>query len=225
MECDGFTFGDLAMSDFLKPHDFLLDTSATATGSVRISMPLAPRVRLEDVLYAHIKEHPVTLDLPPEYFGWISKIITFWSLGEWMLLGTLGELTGLDRKAGRVVFGTRLGDTISKIKQMMDLKQIEIPAGWNMFSEEVKECEQARNLIAHGVWMKDKDTGELCIQNPSGEWVAKNADNRTVKASKRNFPEAVYIDAQWFKDTFDKVVDTLGHIQFLDQVIAAAKKP
>lgn len=130
------------------------------------------------------------------------------------MAGTVCVLMNIDRKKGRVILGTRIGDSASKVKQLMEMESIDLPTQWADIREQISYCETAKNLLVHGVWMIDD--GLLCVQDPSGEW-----KGGPPAISKRKYPEAFYPTREWFADLNEKMRHVIGDLQRLDQHIAA----
>jgi hypothetical protein len=198
---------------------FTLGTSATATGSGIIAK-WPSEIPFEYWLKTNIREFDVTLNLPKELHIWIGKITTYWAIAEWIQAGTLARLLNIGRKEARVMFGDRIGNCISKIKQNMEIKDIPLPDNFSTLSKTLNECELSRNLLGHGVWMVDPDTNELCVQNPSGEWL-----QQLPRISKRKYPEAVYPDEQWLSSALDKIKKGIRDVQELDRLLDSALPP
>lgn len=193
--------------------EFHITTNASAAPMPSMSsfQKFTPQT-FEEWVKANVKEYPVTLDIGPELQQWIGKIVSYWALAEWIQAGTLTRLLNTGRKEGRVMFGVRLGNCSSRIKQLMEIKDIPIPADLDTLSKTLTECEEARNLLGHGVWLKDPETGEICVQNPAGEWKA----DRQALASRRKYPEAFSVDGIWLTQTLEKIKGAVLELQKLD---------
>src|SRR5438034_4664768 len=116
-------------SDFMHPNDpnqFLLSTGASAVSAVKIAeiMTWPQLPEFEQWLRDNIAEFPVTLTLPPELVARIGTTVSYWAVAEWIQAGTLARRLGIGRREGRVVYGARIGNCISKIRQLMEMKDI-----------------------------------------------------------------------------------------------------
>lgn len=190
--------------------------SATAVPQVSMSAVFAPGEPFEYWLKANLREFPVTLDLPESLRLWIARIVTHWAVAEWLQAGILARVLRLSRKEARVMFGDRIGNCTSKIKQALEMKDCGVPASLEGLSELLTKCERARNLMAHGVWMHDPGTGEVCVQNPAGEWTVP----KQPAVSKRKYPEAFFPTEAWLTKVLQDIETAIKNLQSLDQDIA-----
>lgn len=195
-----------------------LGTSATAT-AVRGNV-FDNKTNFEDLLRSNTRELAVTLTLPNELLAWIGKIATHWAFAEWIQSGTLARLLNIGRKEARVMFGDRIGNCMSKIKQNMEIKNIPIPNNFPDLSKSLTECELARNLLCHGVWMVNPETKEICVQNPSGKW-----EQQRQPISKRKYPEAFYPNNEWLQSTLNKIEQSISDVQALDRMLDSVLPP
>jgi hypothetical protein len=173
---------------------------------------------LEDWLKANARAYLMTLELPSDVLEWIGKIVSYWAFAEWTQVATLARLLGISLKEARVMFGPRIGNAISKIRQLMEMKNIPLPPDFDDLLRQLSKCEEARNLLGHGVWMRDGT--EVCVQNTAGVWVAPK---QTV--SRRKYPEAVYPDALWFSERLTEIETATIGLQALGRYIDAALPP
>lgn len=195
---------------------FLLSTAATAvsTGTYK---PL-PQETFEQWLRRNVRDYPVTLDLPQEVLTWTAQIMTYWSVAEWIQLGTLARLLKMDRKEARVMFGSRIGNCAGKIRELLVSKDIPIQMDRCALAGTLTECEKRRNLLGHGIWLVDPETGELCVENPAGEWTPP----KEPTISKRKFPQAFHPTIPWFVETLADIKTVICELQKLDAEIDAA---
>ncbi len=195
----------------------MVDRIITSTSATAVGMSGPVNIKIEDWLAQNVKEFPVTLDIPQQVSEWISKIVTHWAFAEWVQAGTLCNLLGIERKEGRVMFGARIGNSASKINQLLQMHEFSVATNMSDLSAMLKRCEEYRNLVGHGVWMIDPETSELCVQNPAGEWRQPNQDS----VSKRKYPEAVYITEGWFSSVLNEIKNAISALQNLDREIDA----
>lgn len=200
------------------PDSFVLGTSLTAVSTGNYAPQ--PEESFEQWLSKNVREFPVTLELDTELYSWIAKIVTYWAVAEWIQLGTLATLLKIDRNEARIMFGARIGNSLSKIKQLIDIRDLSIPIDLDALSNTLTECEKARNLVAHGVWIFDPDTHEYCIENPSGEWTPPK--ERPI--SKRKYPQAFPVSIVWFTCTFADIKTSIRELQRLDTAVFLAER-
>lgn len=200
------------------PTTNFLGTMVTAVSTGHGHSPRQPEETFEQWLQKNAREFPVALQLPPDLSVWISKIVTYWAVAEWIQLGTLAILLRIERKEARVMFGARIGNAVSKIRQLIDMRNIKVSIDLDELSQSLTECERARNLLGHGVWMIDSITLTFCIENPSGEWIEK----KEASVSKRKYPQAFHPTKTWFAATLKDIETAILELQRLDGEIAAA---
>jgi hypothetical protein len=168
------------------------------------------------------REFPVTLDIPVAFFEGITNIVTHWAVAEWIQLGTLARLLGIERSEARVMFGARIGNSAGKIKQLLDMKGITARSvDFTELGKALGENEANRNLVAHGVWMVDPLNGEYCIENPSQQWTAPKEQS----VIRRRYPQAFYPTSAWFVTILADIKSVIRQLQSLDQEIDRALAP
>jgi hypothetical protein len=208
------------VTDKFKPYgdkdQFILGTAVTAVSTGHFVK--VPEETFEQWLRRNLREYSVTLDLPPEVLSWTAQIVTYWSVAEWIQLGTLARLLKMERKEARVMFGSRIGNCAGKIKELLLSKDIPVQMDMSALAATLTECEKRRNLLGHGVWLIDPMTLELCVENPAGEWTPP----KEPTISKRKFPQAFHPTLPWFIETLADVKTAIRELQSLDRQIDAA---
>lgn len=207
---------------------FVLGTSASAGPGFEFCATAAPRASIadwpsdaEEQLKQNTREYPVTLALPTDVLKWIGTIVSYWALAEWIQAGTLCRLLNIGRKQARVMFGTRIGNSASKIAELIAMNDVRVDTDLTGLAKLLRACDESRNIVGHCVWMIDPDTQELCAQNPSGAW--KPPQQKQI--SRRKYPQAFYPDEAWFSTTLDQIKSAIRQLQKLDQEIEAALQP
>lgn len=195
---------------------YVLGTGATAVSTGNFS-PL-PDETFEQWLRRNMKEYPLTLDLPEQLWRWTALVITYWSVAEWIQLGTLAKLLGMTRKEARVMWGARIANMTGKIRDVLATKEVSVATDLEALSKTLIECEKRRNLLGHGVWLVDPEDSVLCIENPSGEWTPPNEKRIT----RRKFPQAFHATEPWFVETFADIKTSIQCLQQLDREIEQA---
>lgn len=194
----------------------VLNTAATAISTVSAAGP-TPEETFAEWLQRNVKEYPLTLDLPPEVWQWTALIITYWSVAEWIQLGTIARLLGMGRKEARVMWGARIGNLTGKIREVLQTKGLKVATDFDSLAETLTECEKRRNLLGHGVWLIDEDRN-LCVENPSGEWTPP----KEKPITRRKFPQAFHPTLPWFVETFADIKTSIRALQQLDLEIETA---
>lgn len=197
-------------------NPFVLGTSVTAVSTGTYN-PL-PQETFGQWLQRNVREYPVTLDLPEDVLKWTAQVITYWSVAEWIQLGTLARLLKMERKEARVMFGARIGNCSGKLRELLASKDIAVNINISDLAATLTECEKRRNLLGHGVWLIDPVTSELCVENPSGEWTPP----KEPTISRRKYPQAFHPTISWFVETLTDIKTAIQQLQRLDREIDAA---
>ena len=211
-----------AMTDKFTPlqgTSFVLGTGVTAVSTGDGHIPRQPEETFEQWLKKNVREYPVTLELPDDFLAYIAKILTYWATAEWIQQGTLSRLLQMERKELRVVLGApRVSNAASKITELVKSLDIAVTVNMVELTTKLRECESARNLLGHGVWLIDPVTNELCVENPSGEWI----ESREQAISRRKYPQAFHPTVPWFEQTLSDIKASIRSLQKLDLEIEAA---
>ena len=145
-----------------------------------------------------VQSVPVNLDPPKELAYIAMRVIAHWAYIEFLLQMTAYELLDLDAKKGRVaVRDPRPDQYHSMYIELLGLSNIEIGPDSSKFLKELsgnlRECRAARDLIAHGVWAKNPETGADVIRNISGKW---HATQNSAAVNRRIIPEGEIVTAE-----------------------------
>lgn len=125
----------------------------------------------------------------------------------------------MERKVLRIVLGApRVSNIASKITNLVKSTDIAITVNMVELTTKLGECETARNLLGHGVWLIDPVTKEPCIENPSGEWM----ESREHSISRRKYPQVFDPTVPWFEQTLSDIKALTRSLQKLDLEIATA---
>lgn len=198
---------------------FPLGTSVTAVSTGDGLIPRQPKETFDQWLKKNVREYPLTLELPDAFLAGIAKTVTHWAVVEWIQLGTLSRLLKMERTELRVVLGApRVSNAASKITELVKSRDITVTVNMVDLTTKLRECEIARNLLGHGVWLVDPVTSELCVENPSGEWM----ESREQSISRRKYPQAFHPTVPWFEKTLSDIKALIQSLQKLDLEIAAA---
>lgn len=108
--------------------------------------------------------------------------------------------------------------TVQAIKELIATKGLSVAVDLERLVQTLSECEKRRNLLAHGVWLIDPVTGELCVENPAGEWTPP----KEPKISRRKYPQAFHPTLPWFAETLADIKTAIQLLQALDAEIDAA---
>ena len=145
-------------------------------------------------------ESPIVAKLPDEIAAGIGHVFVRWAYLEWTLKLMIYNLVGVDETVGRVVIGTgRSEDQVNKIEDLMTILGILPEPPLTSLKNALVKLEKSRDALAHGLWVKDPETGGLCIQDIGGKW---NVGTKTPRVTKRMYPDIEPIS----KETLDKLL-------------------
>ena len=202
------------MSDdfrYVSSHPFAIETSASAMPSIQTDLRNAAFVR------ENVQDHPVVV--PTGYYKEIGELIVLWAMQEWMLAGCLCKLLAIDRKQGRIAIGSpRVEECVKRIRQLLEVKDLTVQTDLSDLKRRLKEGEQARDLIGHGVWIVPDGTNQLCVQDTSGSW---DLDQTQETVSRRLYPEGRAIGQEWFSEKRNLIMRTIQDTDTLYREIEA----
>jgi hypothetical protein len=145
------------MADKFTPLEtitFPAGTGVTAVSTGDGLIPRQPEETFEQWLKKNVREYPLTLELPDGFLASIARIVTYWATAEWIQQGTLSRLLKMDKKELRVILGApRVSGSASKITELVKSMDIAVTVNMLELTTKLRECESARNLLGHGVWL------------------------------------------------------------------------
>jgi hypothetical protein len=115
--------------------------------------------------------HPVVTELPLGIAAGVGNVVTRWAQMEWHLRMAVYVALRIDVKRGRVaVRQPRLEESITMIEDLLVLERRVVSADTNKLRKSLINLQRERDLIAHSVWLKDRNTGKLAVQSTAGTW-------------------------------------------------------
>jgi hypothetical protein len=97
----------------------------------------------------------VLVDLPPNIYEGIGKIITAHALLENCVSETLFDLMQIDYPEGRVAFGYRAASAqFAIIRRLIELHGIKVPFDLTAMDDNIEAACTARDQYAHGLWIE-----------------------------------------------------------------------
>ena len=210
------------MSGKLTPLETITFPTGTGVTAVSTGNGLIPRQAEETFdqwLKKNVREYPLTLEVPTDFLSGIAKIVIYWATLEWIQQGTLCRLLNMERKVLQNILGApRVSNAASKISSLVDSMDIAVTVNMLELTTKLGECEMARNLLGHGVWLTDPVTNQLCIENPSGQW--KESHENPI--SRRKYPQVFHPTAAWFEQILSDIKASIRLLQKLDLEIETA---
>lgn len=144
---------------------------------------------------------PIIVDLPPDIAVSIGQIMAVWSFHDWKLQQIIYKLLDIDPKKGRVAAGQPRGAEVTKrIEELLMLHNINIDLA--PIRKNISTLEQQRDMLGHGVWLRNPENGDIYVQRTSGKWQPPGEIDGT---SRRIKPEAVKIDVAYLEDQREKM--------------------
>lgn len=140
------------------------------------------------------------VDIPTRYTQQIGIIVTRWAYIEWRLHQICYRLLNVSPKVGRIAIREpKESQYIDMIEDLMELDSIPVPAAVAKVRTELDKWGKSRNLVAHGLWLRDKKSRKLMIQSTAGQWDKSKLD-RGQTLSRKVLPEAIFMDLDKLKE-------------------------
>lgn len=146
---------------------------------------------------------PIAKGLPTNYAASIGRIISRFSYAEWLISFIAYRLLEIGPKQGRVAVRTpRVEDGITMIEQLISLNMIRVSTDVKALKTLLKNIENERDMLAHGVWMRHPGFRTWHIQVTKGNW---KPDPLSPPVSRRIKPEGREIKIAYLKDLRKKL--------------------
>jgi hypothetical protein len=114
--------------------------------------------------------------LPPSLYRDIGRITFKFSALEYQLNQLVYALAGVDREIGRLAIRSpRAEELIELINDLVDARGMNVGRIDSQLKTEVGDAQANRDLLAHGVWVKSAETGELRIVTMRGKFPVPGA--------------------------------------------------
>jgi hypothetical protein len=153
------------------------------------------------------RSYNVVLNPPTPLAVAIAKIILHWSHQVWLLQQVTYALLDLDLPYGRIaVKDLRPEEQVAMIEELMVLYGLKTDLNLSELKLDLRRLKNLRDLVAHGAWIKNPDTGRILIQSTSGKWQPPNAGKAV---SRRIIPEAQYATAHGLETIRKGIEETI----------------
>ena len=152
-----------------------------------------------------VKMFPVAREVPDELLTKVGTIVAQWSYVEWLLRQIAYKLLGLDPKRGRVAIREpRAEEFITMFRQILRIDGTDEPKQFNKLIPALRDSKKYRDILAHGIWGIDPDSGDYAIQYTGGNW---RPDPESPKISRKITPEGMIVDVP----TLEKIGELLAN--------------
>jgi len=153
-----------------------------------------------------------THDLPDNLLAEIGRCLTLFAHIEWRLARFTYALLRLDREEGRLaVRDQRAGEQVATICDLLAHRQIKSNADTNGLQKRLKAAESQRNLLAHGIWLKDPIYDQWRVISWSGSW--QISPGRGAKLKRKMAPEGVLFDLPELAELHETLLGILADIE------------
>lgn len=134
-----------------------------------------------------MREFPRTIELPDAFNTSIGEIVVGYAALEQRLRDIVYECAGIDHKKGRVLqIARRLQNYPELIRELLLAQDKDIdlgvPDGWpTSLKDMLKEAEEHRNALAHGIWVKMPEHQYPVLQIVDKTWKPKDGKKVLAK--------------------------------------------
>lgn len=134
-------------------------------------------------------EAEVVHDLPDDLAAAIGHVMVKYARLEHALTMMIGLLLQLNKAEARIALREpRAADRLDIVLDLFAIKDIAIKLDVRILKGLITEATSGRDLLAHGIWLRHPDTGELYIRQTRGKWPGNLSKNETVK--RAIFPQS-----------------------------------
>lgn len=136
-----------------------------------------------------MKELSVINDLPITLHRSIGKLVAKYAHLEYVMQTIVFELVGLSPEIGRTfIRQPRAKEVYDMIKDLAFINEITLSKEYDVIGTALAQCETERDMVAHGVWMRDRGSKSIHLRITSGTWQPDK--NGPQKIKRRITPEA-----------------------------------
>lgn len=175
-----------------------------------------------------MKVFPTETELGEELNAAIGRTIVHWSFIEGQFRKMCYMLLQISMPHGRIaVRSPRADEHLSMIKQIIAMDGYSVKSiDLEELSKSLRTLEKYRDLIAHGIWLKNPETGQLMVQDLSGNW---RPDPKSPKVAKRIKPLGVVVNASELNNLAEQMkavssAISIMHDELGPQVLASWNK-
>ena len=101
----------------------------------------------------------------------IGRIIVGFAFFEYTLTRIAYDLLSINPKQGRTaVRGPRGNELVEMVQDLCNLANLKLHFNWKSLISRAKYINSRRDLLAHGVWLRDKNTNNYLLLRTRGQW-------------------------------------------------------
>jgi hypothetical protein len=165
---------------------------------------------------------PITLDLPSSLYREIGKVIAAHAAVEWMLVRIVYQLLGLRPVEGRIAIRQpRTTNCLDMITDLLTLNKIIVSTDVKALKTALDQSECDRDALAHGIWMKDRSTGQLFLRLSSGNWQPPGSHKKSKRRIDLEAREYDFRDAKEVHRLIEGIIEALDLLQ--KEIVSALK--
>lgn len=133
---------------------------------------------------------PIAKKLPPTLTREIGRVIYAYSRVELNFKTIIYAILNIDPKSGRITVREPRGkEYVDTIQELMIVRGRQpVKAWWKNFRDSTERVRTGRDQVAHGIWLRDKQSRQLLLRITRGSWQPKGKNGKT---SRKIIPEGI----------------------------------
>jgi hypothetical protein len=158
---------------------------------------------------------PPLVDLPISYYKGIGRVVQAHAILEHNVSELVYALLFLSRAEGQLAFEYRAASTMLTLaRRLIEVRGITSAVDLVALEDQVKDCCQARDQLAHGLWIA-KGT-QIALRLVEG-----NYETPEGKRSRPILPEGKTLPDKYFDQTRTVILDTATAVLELTETVKA----
>ena len=169
-------------------------------------------------------EAPVVHDLPDEIAAGIGRVLTGTSTLEHKLTSMIGIILQMDKAEMRLTLRQpRMEERLDIVFELLMLKAIETDFDFDGFRKTLVDIGSRRHRLAHGIWLKRTDTGELFLRLARGNWPKEFLlPDRVGRLRRDTYPQSIPYGAHDLREDFQLIEAALSTLDKLGDILDRA---
>jgi hypothetical protein len=158
-----------------------------------------------------MQDFPEVRRLPNAYTSGIGRIVSRWAYLEWTMTEITHTLLRLNNlKLYRIaVRGGRAAEYVTMWREMLRVHGLSVASDLKDLAKRLQKIENERNLIAHGLWIRNPLTGALNVWLIRGTWDAGPNQGISHRIKPKAAPRSPADLTTTFRD-IDALIVSLG---------------
>jgi hypothetical protein len=153
-------------------------------------------------------DYPEVRRLPTPYAAAIGRVISRWAYLEWLLTSIAYKTLGVNPKLGRItVRQQRADEYITMIEHILQVHGLSVPLPAPSFKKRLKDAEDQRHQLAHGLWLRHPRTNELRVWLTKGNWEPTPAG---ATGLRKITPQAISKTPDEMRSTYKEIDDLIA---------------